>query len=41
VQMQMFVTTEPLKYNNELYVIVILEDISERNKLRGILPIPN
>ena len=40
-QIQMLVTTEPLKYNDELYVIVILEDITERKKLRSILPIPN
>ena len=40
-QIQMLVTTEPLKYNDELYVMVILEDIAERKKLRSILPIPN
>jgi hypothetical protein len=27
-QIQMVVTTEPLQYNDELYVIVILEDIT-------------
>jgi len=37
----MLVTSEPLKYNDELYVIVILEDITEQIKLRSILPIPN
>ncbi len=40
-QIQMLVTTEPLKCNDELYVIVMLEDIIERKKLRSILPIPN
>ena len=40
-QIQMVVTTEPLKYNDELYVMVILEDIIERKKLKRILPIPN
>ena len=40
-QIQMFVTTEPLKYNDELCVIVILENIIERKKLRCILPTPN
>jgi PAS domain-containing protein len=40
-QIQMLVTAEPLKYNDELYVMVILEDIAERKKLRSILPIPN
>lgn len=40
-QNQMFVTTEPLKYNDELCVIVILENIIARKKLRCILPILN
>ena len=40
-QIQMFVTTEPLKYNDELCVIVILENIIARKKLRCILPILN
>ena len=40
-QIQMFVTTEPLKYNDELCVIVILENIIARKKLRCILPTPN
>jgi hypothetical protein len=40
-QIQMFVTTEPLKYNDELCVMVILENIIERKKLRCILPTPN
>jgi len=40
-QIQMLVTTEPLKCNDELYVIVMLEDIIGRKKLRSILPIPN
>ena len=40
-RIQMLVTTEPLKYNDELYVIVILEDITERKKLKNISPIPN
>jgi hypothetical protein len=40
-QIQMFVTTEPLKYNDELCVIVMLENIIERKKLRCILPTPN
>jgi PAS domain S-box-containing protein len=40
-QIQMLVTTEPLKYNDELYVMAILEDITERKKLKSILPIPN
>lgn len=38
-QIQIFVTTEPLKYNDELYVIVIIENIIARKKLRCILPI--
>jgi hypothetical protein len=40
-QIQMLVTTEPLKYNDELYVIVILEDIAEQKKLKSTLPISN
>ena len=40
-QIQMFVTTEPLKYNDELCVIVILENIIARKKLGCILPILN
>jgi PAS domain S-box-containing protein len=40
-QIQMLVTAEPLKYNEELYVMVILEDITERKKLKSILSIPN
>mgnify|MGYP001585736721 FL=1 len=31
-QIQMLVTTEPLKYNDELYAIVILENISADHK---------
>ena len=38
-QIQMVVTTEPLKHNDELYVIVILKDITERKKLKSIPPI--
>lgn len=40
-QIEMFVTAEPLKYNDELCVMVILENIIERKKLRCILPTPN
>jgi len=40
-QIQMFVTTEPLKYNDELCVIVILENIIAQKKVRCILPILN
>ena len=39
-QIQMLVTSESLTYNDEVYVIVMLED-TERIKLRSILPIPN
>ena len=38
-RIQMVVTTEPFKYNDESYVIVILKDITERKKLKSILPI--
>ena len=40
-QIQMVVTTEPLKYNDRLYVMVIFEDIIERKKLKRILPSTN
>jgi hypothetical protein len=40
-QIQIFVTTESLKYNDELYVIVILENIIARKKVGCILPISN
>jgi PAS domain-containing protein len=30
-----------IELGDELYVIVMLEDITERKKLRTILPIPN
>jgi PAS domain-containing protein len=38
-QIQMLVTTAPLKYKDKLYVLVILEDITELLELRSILPI--
>ena len=40
-EIQMLVTTEPLKYNDRLYVMVIFEDIIERKKLKRILPSTN
>ncbi|MFC1811345.1 hypothetical protein ACFL03_01490 [Thermodesulfobacteriota bacterium] len=38
-QIQTLVTTAPVNYQDETYVLVILEDISELMELRSILPI--
>lgn len=38
-QIQMLVTTAPLKYKDKSYVLVVLEDITELLELRSILPI--
>jgi nitrogen fixation/metabolism regulation signal transduction histidine kinase len=38
-KVQMFITTAPLHYKDQSYVLVVLEDISELFELRSILPI--
>jgi PAS domain-containing protein len=38
-QVQMLVTTTPIKLNNELFALVILEDVTELMELRNLIPI--
>ena len=38
-QIKMLVTTTPFKYRGDLYVLVLLEDITELFELRNMLPI--
>ena len=38
-EIHLIVTTAPLKYNNTMFVLVTLEDITELIELRGLLPI--
>jgi len=38
-EIQMLVTTAPLKFGGELFVLVVLEDVTELMELRSLIPV--